>query len=234
MGNATTPFLSPLGPAKRALDVGLVLLTIPFWLPMLALAALAARMAMGRPALFRQERAGLRGRPFRLVKLRTMTDARGPDGQLLPDEARLTPVGRRLRDWSLDELPELFNVLRGDMSLVGPRPLPVRYTPRYSPSQARRLLVRPGLTGLAQVRGRNLLSWEEKFALDVEYVDAWRLGLDLRILGWTVLATLSRRGVRPPDRDTAEEFLGNATARSAADRRLRTNSGQRPGPARGK
>ena len=150
------------------------------------------RRKLGSPVFFRQTRPGLHGRPFEMVKFRTMTDVRGPDGQLLPDAVRLTAFGRFLRATSLDELPELWNVLKGDMSLVGPRPLLMEYLPLYSPEQARRHDVRPGITGWAQVNGRNALSWEEKFKLDVWYVDHRSLWLDVKILWLTVRKVLVR------------------------------------------
>jgi len=167
------------------------------------------RLKLGSPVLFIQERPGLRARPFRMVKFRTMTDARGPDGELLPDEQRLTPFGRFLRATSLDEFPEMWNVLLGDMSVVGPRPLLIRYVSRYSPFQARRMEVKPGVTGWAQVNGRNLLSWEEKFALDVWYVDHRTFWLDMKIVVLTFFKVLSRSGA---ERDLAtpplDEFRG--------------------------
>lgn len=195
---------------KRCVDVlaALVLLTVS--LPVLAIVAVAVRLRLGRPVLFRQLRAGRHGRPFELVKFRTMTDARDATGALLPDEQRLTAFGRWLRSFSLDELPELLNVLRGDMSLVGPRPLPVHYLDRYEPWQARRHEVKPGLTGWAQVNGRNTLSWDERFRLDVWYVDHRSLWLDLRILFRTVRQVVGRRGISADDHATMHEFLGTA------------------------
>ena len=163
----------------------------------------------GRPVLFSQERPGLGGRPFRLYKFRTMRHAVDADGRLLPDADRLTPLGRFLRATSLDELPELVNVLRGDMSLVGPRPLLLEYLDRYSAEQKRRHDVRPGLTGLAQVRGRNAQTWEERLALDVWYVDHWSLRLDLRIIGRTVLQVLRREGISHGTHATMPPFLGS-------------------------
>lgn len=195
--------------AKRAADlltaaVGLVVLA-----PVLAIVAVAVALALGRPVLFRQARAGLAGRPFTLVKFRTMRDV-DPARGLVTDAERLTPFGQFLRSTSLDELPSLYNVLCGHMSLVGPRPLPVRYLPRYSAAQARRHEVRPGITGLAQVRGRNLLGWDEKFRLDVSYVDERCAGLDLRILAGTALAVLRRDGISAAGEATAPEFLGGS------------------------
>ena len=187
---------------KRLVETILVLAAAPLWLAALALAALAVRVADGRPVLFRQARAGRGGRPFEMLKLRTMRDGEGTDAE------RLTRLGRLLRATSLDELPQLFHVLTGRMSLVGPRPLPVRYLPRYSPEQARRHEVRPGITGWAQVNGRNALSWEEKFRLDVWYVDHRSLLLDAKILFLTVFKTASRDGINHPGSDTMDEFLG--------------------------
>jgi lipopolysaccharide/colanic/teichoic acid biosynthesis glycosyltransferase len=176
-------------------------------LPLLALAWLIRRK-LGSPVLFRQVRPGWHGRPFTMVKFRTMTDERGPDGALLPDAQRLTPFGRFLRASSLDELPELWNVLRGEMSLVGPRPLLMEYLPLYSPEQARRHEVRPGITGWAQVNGRNAISWADKFALDVWYVDHRSLWLDVRILWRTVRKVLVRDGISAAGEATMPKFEG--------------------------
>jgi lipopolysaccharide/colanic/teichoic acid biosynthesis glycosyltransferase len=194
---------------KRVFDL---ILTVPGLIaisPLLAVLAVLVRLRLGSPVLFRQERAGLRGDPFVLYKFRSMRDLRTPDGRLLPDEVRLTSFGRFLRSFSLDELPELFNVVRGEMSLVGPRPLLMEYLSRYSPEQARRHEVLPGMTGWAQIRGRNALTWEEKFAYDVWYVDHWSLGLDVRILAETLLKAVRREGISQPGQATAEEFLGS-------------------------
>jgi len=196
--------------AQRSLDLigalaGLVLLA-----PLLGASALLVRLRLGAPVLFRQTRPGLHGRPFTLYKLRTMTDARGAQGDLLPSTQRLTPLGRWLRSTSLDELPELINVLAGDMSLVGPRPLLMRYLDRYSPEQARRHDVKPGITGWAQVHGRNALGWEERLALDCWYVDHRTLWLDIRILALTLLKVLQRDGISPVGRDIMPEFRGSA------------------------
>jgi lipopolysaccharide/colanic/teichoic acid biosynthesis glycosyltransferase len=158
--------------------------------------------------LFIQERPGLRARPFRMVKFRTMTDERGPDGELLPDEQRLTSFGKFLRSTTLDEFPEMWNVLVGDMSVVGPRPLLMRYVPRYDAFQARRMEVRPGVTGWAQVNGRNSLSWEEKFALDVWYVDHRSFWLDMRIVVMTFFRVFARTGINYGEGKTMEEFRG--------------------------
>ncbi|MDO8455988.1 MAG: sugar transferase [Burkholderiaceae bacterium] len=166
------------------------------------------RRKLGSPVLFRQARPGLHGQPFNMVKFRTMTDARGTDGRLLPDAVRLTAFGRFLRGTSLDELPELWNVLKGDMSLVGPRPLLMEYLPLYSPEQARRHEVRPGITGWAQVNGRNALSWDEKFKLDVWYVDHRSLWLDIKILWFTVRKVLVREGISADGEATMSKFTG--------------------------
>lgn len=191
---------------KRAFDLFLVLLTAPIWFPVIAVIAVLVRWKLGSPVFFRQRRPGRGGAIFEMVKFRTMTDARDAAGQLLPDAVRLTPFGRWLRATSLDELPELWNVLRGDMSLVGPRPLLVQYLERYSPRQARRHEVRPGLTGLAQVMGRNALSWDEKFEWDVRYVEQRSFWLDLKILALTVKAVLFRHGISAAGDATMPEF----------------------------
>ena len=196
---------------KRLFDIvvaSLALLLLA--LPLLVLAWLI-RSKLGKPVLFRQVRPGLQGRPFTMVKFRTMTDDRGPDGALLPDAQRLTPFGRFLRSSSLDELPELWNVLRGEMSLVGPRPLLMEYLSLYSPEQARRHEVRPGITGWAQVNGRNAISWADKFSLDVWYVDHRRLWLDLRILWLTVRKVLVRDGINAAGEATMPKFEGDKT-----------------------
>jgi lipopolysaccharide/colanic/teichoic acid biosynthesis glycosyltransferase len=200
---------------KRALDVTGAAVALVLLSPLLLLAVLLVLLTLGRPVTFRQRRAGLHGVPFVLVKLRTMRPALAPGGELLDDDLRLGRVGRWLRASSLDELPELWNVLRGDMSLVGPRPLLLDYLPRYSPEQARRHDVRPGLTGLAQVCGRNGLTWEEKFALDVEYVDRHTLRLDLRILARTLLVVVNRNGVYAEGHASAPMFTGAPAERSA-------------------
>ena len=176
-------------------------------LPLLGLATLI-RFRLGRGVLFRQVRAGLHGRPFTMVKFRTMSDERGADGQLLPDAERLTSVGRCLRASSLDELPELWNVVKGEMGLVGPRPLLLDYLPFYSQEQARRHLVLPGITGWAQVNGRNAITWEAKFALDVWYVDHRSLRLDLWILWLTVRKVLLREGISPEGEASMPKFTG--------------------------
>lgn len=194
---------------KRLFDLLMSLgLALVLALPLLLLWVLV-RCKLGSPALFRQVRPGLHGRPFMMVKFRTMTDERGADGELLPDAQRLTAFGRFLRASSLDELPELWNVLRGEMSLVGPRPLLMEYLPLYSPEQARRHQVRPGITGWAQVNGRNAVSWDERFRLDVWYVDHRSLWLDLRILWLTVRKVLVREGISAQGEATMTRFTGN-------------------------
>ncbi len=172
---------------KRLADCLIAAILLIVTAPLLAILAAAIRLSMGPPALFRQTRLGYRGRPFTLFKLRTMLEARGPEGRLLPDEQRVTSLGRFLRRTSLDELPQLWNVLKGDMSLVGPRPLFQEYASWYTPQEARRHDVRPGMTGWAQVNGRTKLSWKQKMALDLWYVDHWSLWLDIRILAKTLL-----------------------------------------------
>jgi lipopolysaccharide/colanic/teichoic acid biosynthesis glycosyltransferase len=187
-----------------AAAIGLLLLAVP-----LALLAWQVRRKLGSPVLFTQVRPGLHGKPFRMVKFRTMTDERDASGALLPDAQRLTPFGRFLRASSLDELPELWNVLRGEMSLVGPRPLLMEYLPLYSPEQTRRHEVRPGITGWAQVNGRNAISWADKFALDVWYVDHRSLWLDVRILWLTVRKVLVRNGISAAGEATMPRFEGD-------------------------
>jgi len=177
--------------------------------PLILAIALAVRLRLGGPVLFSQQRPGLHGRPFQLVKFRTMTQCRDGDGALLPDEQRLTPFGQWLRRSSLDELPELFNILRGDMVFVGPRPLLMEYLPLYSHEQARRHLVRPGLTGWAQVQGRNSLSWEDKFRLDVWYVDNRSLALDLWIVWLTIVTVIRRDGINAVGEATMTPFTGS-------------------------
>ena len=195
---------------KRLLDVVLVLITMPIWLFLMLWLMLLVYFKLGSPVFFRQKRPGLKAEPFKLFKFRTMTDARDAEGKLLSDAERLTDFGRFLRSTSLDELPELMNVLRGEMSLVGPRPLLMQYLPRYSAEQARRHQVRPGMTGWAQVNGRNTITWEEKFALDVWYVDHHSLALDLKIVGLTIGKMLKREGINEPGEATAREFLGSS------------------------
>lgn len=195
---------------KRLFDLALVIPALILLAPVLLVTALFVRRKLGSPVLFRQERPGLGGTPFILLKFRTMTDARDDSGALLPDEKRTHPFGQMLRHTSLDELPELLNVLKGEMSLTGPRPLLMRYLPRYTPEQNRRHDVLPGITGLAQVSGRNNLSWDEKFALDVQYVDQCSLWLDIRILLLTVRAVTAAEGVSAPSHFSSPEFMGTA------------------------
>jgi lipopolysaccharide/colanic/teichoic acid biosynthesis glycosyltransferase len=194
---------------KRALDLLLGSMALLVFTPLLAVLALCVFLQLGLPVLFRQQRPGLRGVPFIIFKFRTMTNERDEAGQLLPARARLTPFGRVLRSTSLDELPELLNVIRGEMSLVGPRPLLMRYLDRYTPEQMRRHAVKPGITGWAQVNGRNALTWQEKFRLDLWYVDHLSLWLDLRILALTLWKTFIREGINQPGHTTMEEFTGN-------------------------
>lgn len=202
-------FPSGVPSSKRLLDLlgaglGLILIS-----PFLLLIGILVWLRVGRPVLFHQVRPGYREKPFSLLKFRTMTQDRGVAGDLLADGARLTPLGRILRSFSLDELPELWNVLRGEMSLVGPRPLLMAYLPRYSQEQRRRHDVLPGMTGWAQVNGRNALTWTEKFSFDLWYVDHWSLGLDVKIIGLTLWKAVRREGISPPGRDTASEFMGS-------------------------
>ncbi len=194
---------------KPCIDTILAGLGLLVLCPILFVLWLLIRVKMGGPAIFRQIRPGKDGKLFGFRKFRSMTQERGPDGELLPDERRLTAFGRLLRSTSLDELPQLFNVLVGDMSLVGPRPLLPAYLPRYSPSQRRRHEVKPGITGWAQVKGRNALGWEEKFRLDVWYVDHQSLWLDLKIIALTVAAVFARRGISRTGHATAPEFMGS-------------------------
>jgi sugar transferase EpsL len=190
---------------KRCLDLALAGALLLCMMPILAAIAVAVRLVMGPPVLFIQERAGHGERAFRIYKFRTMRAATVESDR---DAERITRLGSWLRRWSLDELPQLWNVVRGDMALVGPRPLPLRYLPRYTPAEARRHAVRPGLTGWAQVNGRNAQTWQERLLLDVWYVDHWSYWLDLKILGLTVMHVLSGRGVSQPGHATMEEFRG--------------------------
>jgi sugar transferase EpsL len=194
---------------KRAMDLVGALAALVLLSPVVAVLCILVRSKLGSPIFFRQVRPGIEGRPFNMVKFRTMTDERGSDGELLPDHQRLTPLGAWLRSTSLDELPELFNVLKGDMSLVGPRPLLMDYLSLYSPRQARRHEVRPGITGWAQINGRNALSGEEKFELDVWYVDNRSLWLDIKILFKTVLQVLKRDGISHGEEATMPRFKGS-------------------------
>ncbi|MHC1696854.1 MAG: sugar transferase [Geobacteraceae bacterium] len=193
---------------KRMFDILLSLFGLILISPLLLLVSLLVRINLGSPVLFRQTRPGLRGRPFTMFKFRTMTDERDSVGALLPDAERLTPFSNFLRSTSLDELPELLNVVKGDMSLVGPRPLLMEYLPLYSPEQARRHEVRPGITGYAQVKGRNAITWEEKFNLDVWYVDHKSFMLDLKILWLTFLCVFTRKGVTPDGGPIMPRFTG--------------------------
>lgn len=207
---------------KRAFDLIMAaLLLVVLSLPML-LIMVFVRLDMGSPVMFRQQRPGLHGRPFYMIKFRTMTDARAPEGGLLPDAQRLTPLGRFLRSTSLDELPELWNVLRGDMSLVGPRPLLMEYLPLYSASQARRHEVRPGITGWAQVNGRNAISWDKRFELDVWYVDHHGLCLDIRILWMTVGKVFRRDGISAAGEATMPAFTGTHSREETQEQGLGT------------
>lgn len=205
-------------PVKRALDL---VLTVPAFvasLPVQAAAAVAIHATMGSPVFFRQTRPGLHGEPFEMVKFRTMHLVDEASGRVT-DEQRMTAVGSFLRSTSIDELPTLWNILKGDMSLVGPRPLLMKYLPLYSPAQARRHEAKPGLTGLAQASGRNALSWEDRFSLDVEYVDNQSFGLDLRIIAQTVGAVLRRDGISQEGQATMTEFTGTcATSTQATPR----------------
>jgi sugar transferase EpsL len=198
-----------LGFAKRAVDVVIGSVLLLLLSPLLLLLAILVLATMGGPVFFTQERPGLEGRAFRLIKFRSMSNERSAAGDLLPDAQRLGRFGRWLRSTSLDELPELINVLRGEMSLVGPRPLLMEYIPLYSADQFRRHDVRPGITGLAQVGGRNALQWEEKFALDLRYVDHWSMALDWRILATTAWKVVTRQGIGHEDHPTAPRFEGN-------------------------
>ena len=194
---------------KRAMDLAVCVAAAIVLSPLVLTTALAVRVMLGRPVLFRQQRPGLGGRSFEILKFRTMRDLRDSRGELLPDEVRLGRFGRWLRASSLDELPEIYNVIRGEMSLVGPRPLLMEYLPLYTAEQRRRHEVRPGITGWAQVNGRNAISWNEKFEHDVWYVDNWSLELDLCILSRTVMSVVVREGISQQGQVTAEKFTGN-------------------------
>lgn len=220
-------------PGKRGLDLVIAVPACVLLLPVLAILAVLVRVRIGRPVLFRQERPGRDGLPFVLFKFRTMTDARDAAGRLLPDAQRLTPLGRFLRQASLDELPELFNVLRGDLSLVGPRPLLIRYLPWFTERENLRHAVRPGITGWAQIHGRNYLPWDERLALDVWYTENWSLLLDLRILALTVVKVLRREGVAADtsavetdlDQERRERLRGKSVP---GERRLSTIVARQP------
>ena len=213
---------------KRALDLALITLAAPIWVPLLLVTALLVRVLAGPPVFFRQQRPGLRGRTFELVKFRTMACVTEAGGTLLPDAQRMTTLGRFLRRTSLDELPELLNVMRGQMSIVGPRPLLSEYLPLYSPRHQRRHDVVPGLTGLAQVSGRNALAWNEKFDLDVEYVERASLRLDLAILIRTLRMVLTGHGVSAPNNVTMPPFTGLAEELRAPPTKPRSPG---PGPS---
>ncbi len=193
---------------KRILDIISSLLAIIILSPLLAVTAVLVKTKLGSPVLFKQERPGKDEKIFTLMKFRTMTDERDENGELLPDEVRLTKFGKFLRSTSIDELLELFNILKGDMSVIGPRPLLVEYIPRYNEHQHRRHEVRPGLSGWAQVNGRNSISWEEKFDLDVEYVDNYSFAMDVKILFMTVLNVLKKEGISSETSATMEVFMG--------------------------
>lgn len=195
---------------KRILDILLSGAGVIVLSPVLLVTALLVRVKLGSPVIFTQDRPGKAGKVFKLYKFRSMTDAKDKNGELLPDEIRLTAFGKKLRSTSLDELPELFNILKGDMSVVGPRPLLVEYLPLYSERQKKRHNVRPGLTGLAQVNGRNAISWEEKFEWDVEYVENISLALDVKIFMQTIKAVLLRKGISSETAATMEKFRGGA------------------------
>lgn len=199
---------------KRGFDLLAIVVSAPIWLPVMALVALLVRIKLGPPILFRQQRPGKSAKIFELVKFRTMLDSRDESGRPLPDAERVTSFGQWLRSTSLDELPELWNVLKGEMSLVGPRPLLVQYLDRYSPRQSRRHNVQPGLTGLAQVMGRNALTWEEKFEWDVRYVERRSLWLDLKILALTITTVFYHRGVNAKGEVTMPEFDPAGSRRS--------------------
>ena len=194
--------------AKRAIDILVSLLVLILLSPLLLFIMLALKLSAKGPVFFRQQRPGLHGKPFMLVKFRSMVDAYDAQGNPLPPEQRITRLGRILRATSLDELPEFWNILKGEMSLVGPRPLLMRYLDRYTPEQARRHEVKPGLTGWAQVHGRNAVGWEERLALDIYYVDHWSLALDFRILMRTLTTVIKRQGIDEPGRVTMSEFMG--------------------------
>ena len=196
-------------PSKRIFDLALTIPGLVLISPVLVIVALLVLIFHGRPVIFKQVRPGYRAQPFAVWKFRTMTDTRDSQGNLLPDASRLTRLGQFLRSTSLDELPELYNVLRGEMSLVGPRPLLRQYLERYSTEQARRHDVLPGITGWAQINGRNAISWEQKFQLDVWYVDHWSLGLDVKILLTNFWKVLKREGINQEGFTTAEEFWGD-------------------------
>lgn len=212
--------------SKRLFDLLLVVIAIPIWVPLLLIVAVLVRACIGRPVFFCQDRPGLQGRLFRLLKFRTMTDARGPDGELLSDGQRLTAFGRWLRSTSLDELPELLNVLKGEMSLVGPRPLLPQYLDLYSEEQGRRHEVPPGITGWAQIQGRNAVDWEERFRLDVWYVDHRSTWLDFKILCLTIWKVIRREGISEVGEATMRPFGADLERSGKADPRRQGSSTQ--------
>ncbi len=209
MNRLRRPRFSVRRPAKRLFDLAVSIPLAIVLLPVYAVLAMLVLFRLGRPVIFKQVRPGLDARPFTIYKFRSMLEINDADGNRLPDEQRLTRFGQFIRAASLDELPELWNVIRGDMSLVGPRPLPIVYLPRYTAEQARRHDERPGITGLAQVRGRNSLAWEEKFELDLEYVDNHSIGLDLLILMRTIGQVFTQEGISHGDHVTMPEFWGS-------------------------
>lgn len=194
---------------KRIFDITTVLLTLPLWFPILIIVTLLVRWKLGAPVFFRQIRPGRNGKPFELIKIRSLTNQTDAEGKLLPDEQRMTAFGRKLRASSLDELPELWNILKGEMSLVGPRPLLMDYLPLYSERQKRRHEVPPGLTGWAQIHGRNALDWPERLEMDVWYVENRNLLLDLKILRKTLTTVFTRKGIQGENTATMKAFTGN-------------------------
>jgi len=198
---------------KRLFDLILGIVAIPVLLPIIVITAIFVRLNLGGPVLFTQIRPGKDAKPFKLVKFRSMTDARGSDGELLPDAQRLTSFGKFLRSSSLDELPEIWNVLKGEMSFVGPRPLLMEYVPLYSDQQARRMNMRPGITGWAQIMGRNTISWDQKFAHDIWYVENHNLWIDVKILFLTVASVLKRDGINAGEDMPMPKFTGNRGTR---------------------
>jgi lipopolysaccharide/colanic/teichoic acid biosynthesis glycosyltransferase len=206
--------------SKRNFDLVLAITAFIFLLPVLIYLAVLIRLTMGRGVFFCQKRPGLDGIPFRIYKFRTMSNKYDKSGVLLPDSDRLTRFGKFLRSTSFDELPELINVIKGEMSIVGPRPLLLQYLERYTPEQARRHEVKPGITGWAQVNGRNAITWEDKFRLDVWYVDNMSLGLDMKIIAMTIWKILRRDGINQPGQATAEEFLGSSSTGLDVDRSM--------------
>ena len=207
---------------KRLFDVSLVALAIPIWLPVLCVIVVVVRCGLGSPVFFVQDRPGYRARIFKLRKFRTMTEAKGLGGELLPDSERQTPLGNWLRSTSLDEIPELVNVLVGEMSLVGPRPLLTRYLEHYTAEQSRRHEVPPGLTGWAQIHGRNAITWEQKFAMDLWYVDHRSLMLDVKIVWWTLVKVMRREGINADGGGMMPEFRGSLTEQKPGGRNQRS------------